>query len=291
MPFWSNETCSYSSSVDFLSVEVSVLWYYPVCPVALRTLTSTLRASDTWFKVFTLKLWHLIDSSRLTVLEIWWNKMILFDLKRSLVGEVSLSPLKDLPGSCSPLLMHARESSLNVYQLSSWGGAHSIAPCVMLCCRSPLWWHIQLRQNGSGSFVKPHLSQSGSSLLLSTEEEHKCGHMSCLKSVKYRFKGLTGVGWGWGGVSSNSSITLLCLRSEKMSESALRWWFHYEKYLLSLVWVPWRSFTSHPRGIISSSWLLGSSRYLYSSGASNPFGASVTWLVVAPPLFMRVVET
>lgn len=231
------------SSVDFLSAQVSVLWYYPVCPVALRMLTSTLRASDTWFKVFTLKLWHLIDSSRLTVLEIWWNKMILFDLKRSLVGEVSLSPLKHLPGSCSPLLKHVRESSLKVYQPSSWGGGHSIALRVMLCCRSPLWWHIQLQQNGSGSFVKPHLSQSSSSLLLSTEEEHKCGHMSCLKSVKYRLKGLTG---RWA-----TTLLSLCLCSEQMSENALHWWFSYE----NTFWVPWRSFTSHPRGF-SSSWLL-----------------------------------
>lgn len=118
MPLWSHETCSYSSRVYFLCVQVGVLWYYPACPVALRTLTSTLRASDTWFEVFTLELRRLIDSWRLTVLEIWWNKMILFDLRRSLVGEVSLSPLKDLPGPCSPLLMHVRESS---YQLSSWG--------------------------------------------------------------------------------------------------------------------------------------------------------------------------
>lgn len=130
MPFWSNETCSYSSSVYFLPLQVSLLWYYPACPGAFRMLTSTPRASDTWFKVFTLKLWHLIDSSRLTVLEIWWNKMILFDLERSLVGEVSLSPLKNVPVSYSPLLMHVGEASLKVYQLSSWGGWHSIALCA-----------------------------------------------------------------------------------------------------------------------------------------------------------------
>lgn len=131
MPFWSNEACSYSSSVYFLSVQVSILWYYPAGSVALRMLTSTLRASDTWFKVFTLNLWHLIDSSRLTVLEIWWNKMILFDLKRSLVVEVSLSLLKNLPVSYSPLLMHVRESSLKVYQQSPWGEWHSIALCAV----------------------------------------------------------------------------------------------------------------------------------------------------------------
>lgn len=36
------------------------------------------------------------DSSSLTVLEPWWNKMILFDLKTSLVGEVSLSKIPHL---------------------------------------------------------------------------------------------------------------------------------------------------------------------------------------------------
>lgn len=47
------------------------------------------------------------------------------------------------------------------------------------------------------------------------------------------------------------------------------------------VWASWRHFPSERRGFIGSS-------YSYSSGATSTFEASVTWLLVAPLLIMRV---